>query len=1065
MDSRLDYEAMKQWKRRTLWFFCISLLCSSILIHPAYRSYGQDVTKKQVLVLNSYHRGYKWTDDITEGILSVFGPEKENVSLYIEYMDSKRVSDEQYFESLREIYKHKFRNVRFDVIICSDDNAFNFLLKHRNEIFPDTPVVFCGVNYFNESDLEGHDLFTGVNEEANLKAGIDLALKLHPDTEQVVVITDTTTTGKKIHTELMEIIPAYPDTIEFILFEDMEMKEIQERIQGLPSDSLVFYTFFFRDKSGKFFEYDESISLIAEKCAVPIYGAWDLSLGHGVVGGMLTSGYHQGEAAAKTALRILQGERVKDIPIIKESPNRYMFDYHQLDRFGIKLSKLPEGSIVINKPRSLYAERKGLVWTVIASVGGLSLVVFALSLSVLKRKQAEEKLKEAHDKLEQHVAERTRDLHEMNQQLNLELSQRMKTEDALRQSERYYRTLLVSLHEDILVIGRDYLITDINDGYLVKTRFKREEVIGRPCFLISHAYHEPCHRFGEDCRLIEVFKTGDPQTCRHVHTRSDGDKIWMDIIMSPLRDENGNVTHVIEAARDVTHLIEIEKALQESEVQYRTLFESSQEAIFLMKGEGIVECNPATESLFKCGREELLGSSIFRFSPEAQPDGKSSKEKGAEYVRLAISGIPQRFEWVHHTCQGDPLDVDVSLSRIRIEEESHLLVLERDIGEEKRLQKQLQQAQKMEAIGTLAGGIAHDFNNLLMGIVGNAALMLLDMGSKHLHYEKLKNIEQYVQNGAELTRQFLGFARGGKYEVKPTVLNDLIENSSRMFGRTKKEIMIHRKYQKGIWPVEVDSGQIEQVLLNLYVNAWQAMPEGGELYLETVNVELDEYDVKAYGLKPGNYVRVSVTDTGMGMDMATQQRIFEPFFTTKEMGRGTGLGLASAYGIVKNHGGIINVESKKGEGTTFNIYLRASARKVTKKEAKPQEILRGSETILLVDDENMIIDVGKQILKKLGYRVFTATSGREAIEVYEKNKTGFDMVILDIIMPDMGGGLVYDRMKEINPNVRVLLSSGYSIHGQAKEILERGCDGFVQKPFNTKNLSQKLREILDKESA
>ncbi|GAI76255.1 unnamed protein product, partial [marine sediment metagenome] len=248
--------------------------------------------------------------------------------------------------------------------------------------------------------------------------------------------------------------------------------------------------------------------------------------------------------------------------------------------------------------------------------------------------------------------------------------------------------------------------------------------------------------------------------------------------------------------------------------------------------------------------------------------------------------------------------------------------------ERKNLEGQLQQAQKMEAIGTLAGGIAHNFNNLLMGIQGNTSLMLLDPDLSQPHHERLKKIEKVVQGAAELTKQILGFAKGGKYKVKPTDLNNLVQKSSEMFGSTKKEIRIYSKYQKDIWPVEVDQKQIKQVLLNIYVNAWEAMPDGGELYLETENAILGENHGKPYYVKPGNYVKLSVTDTGIGMTKKTLKRIFDPFFTTKEMGRGTGLGLAAAYGIIKNHDGIIDVYSETGHGTTFNIYLPVSVKKV-----------------------------------------------------------------------------------------------------------------------------------------
>jgi two-component system cell cycle sensor histidine kinase/response regulator CckA len=389
---------------------------------------------------------------------------------------------------------------------------------------------------------------------------------------------------------------------------------------------------------------------------------------------------------------------------------------------------------------------------------------------------------------------------------------------------------------------------------------------------------------------------------------------------------------------------------------------------------------------------------------------------------------------------------------------------ERKTAEAKRvdLENQLLQAQKLEAVGTLAGGIAHDYNNILMGIQGLSSLMLLDTELATHHYEKLKHIEQYILRGADLTKQLLGFARGGKYEVIPADLNELLIKSSQMFGRTKKEIAIFSKLDPDVWTVEVDQGQIEQVLLNIYVNAWQAMPGGGSLYLETKNVILDESELRS--AKPGKYVQVSIADTGVGMDDRTKERIFEPFFTTKEMGRGMGLGLASAYGIIKSHGGFITVQSVKGQGTTFVIHLPASERRPEKEKTPINMLQLGHETILLVDDEEMILYVGVEMLKRLGYKILTAQSGQEALKIFKRHKEPIDLIILDMIMPGMSGSETYDRLKNILPTIKVLLSSGYSISGEATEILNRGCQGFIQKPFDIRQLSCKIRDILDKDN-
>jgi CheY-like chemotaxis protein len=292
-------------------------------------------------------------------------------------------------------------------------------------------------------------------------------------------------------------------------------------------------------------------------------------------------------------------------------------------------------------------------------------------------------------------------------------------------------------------------------------------------------------------------------------------------------------------------------------------------------------------------------------------------------------------------------------------------------------------------------------------------------------------------------------------------MNDILEKSSSMFGRTKKEITIHRKYAKDLFTVEVDLGQMEQVFMNLYVNAWQAMPGGGAIYLETENVLLDDEQVFPYAVKPGDYIRISITDTGTGMDEKTKERIFDPFFTTKEMGRGTGLGLATVYGIIKGHGGMINVYSEPGHGTTFTIYLPASEKEVVKEKTAAGTIARGTETILLVDDEHMVLEVSRELLESMGYRVYAAGSGQEAIAVYMEKRNEIDLVLLDMIMPGISGGETFDRLREINPDARVLLSSGYSITGQAQEIMDKGCNGFIQKPFQLEKLSGKVREMLD----
>jgi two-component system cell cycle sensor histidine kinase/response regulator CckA len=419
----------------------------------------------------------------------------------------------------------------------------------------------------------------------------------------------------------------------------------------------------------------------------------------------------------------------------------------------------------------------------------------------------------------------------------------------------------------------------------------------------------------------------------------------------------------------------------------------------------------------------------------------------------------------------DALDVWLDVRAYPIlDEKGHLTgVIEhlRDITNEKkaeaenrRLHQHLQQAQKMEAVGTLSGGIAHDFNNLLMGIQGRTSLMAVDLEPPHPHLEHIGAIEEYIKSATDLTKQLLGVARGGTFEIRPTDLNALLVDSATMFGRTKKEIRIHYQLHGEPIVVAMDRMQIDQVLLNLFVNAWQAMPDGGDLTLETTIVSIDDAFARPYDAKPGEYVRLSVTDTGIGMDASVQQRIFDPFFTTKDKGRGTGLGLASAYGIIKNHSGIITVSSAVGEGTTFTIFLPLSDQVAVDQDHPNSGLVCGSGTLLLVDDEEMITDVGRAMLEKVGYRVLVANSGEQAVDMVKSQGSIVDLVILDLIMPGMNGDQAFDRIRELRPTLPVLLSSGYAINGQATEVMNKGCDGFIQKPFNISELSQKVRSLL-----
>ena len=502
----------------------------------------------------------------------------------------------------------------------------------------------------------------------------------------------------------------------------------------------------------------------------------------------------------------------------------------------------------------------------------------------------------------------------------------------------------------------------------------------------------------------------------------------------------------------------------EERSRYKELLENVDDAVYIIDTEGrILDANAAAYLQMGYPPDTFFRLTLDKIVP-AEDAAKILAELGDR--DCADDAKKMHLETVHRRENGDVVPVEILSRSILYREQPVILNVARDISrrieiekEKKHLEAQLLHAQKMEAIGTLAGGIAHDFNNLLMGIQGRISMIRAHSNPEQLHYRHVDQIEKTVTSAANLTKQLLGFARKGKYQIQPTCINTLVEDSTRMFIRSRKEINLSLDCEKTCWTVNVDRGQIEQVLINLYVNAWHAMPDGGDLIIRTANVKLDAAFCLPHEVDAGPYVHIAVTDTGTGIDPKIIDRIFEPFFTTKGTGKGTGLGLASAYGIVKNHSGIIQVQSRKGEGTTFDIYLPVSS-KAAQKIPPPAPAVAGRGTVLVADDEEETLLATEMMLGELGYEVLKANGGQEAVRLYRENAAGIDLVAIDMVMPDLNGSETYEQLRTVNPAVKVLLMSGFSQSRMVEELLETGCAGFLQKPFDTHTLSLKIHELL-----
>ncbi|MCP3954183.1 MAG: response regulator [Desulfobacterales bacterium] len=619
---------------------------------------------------------------------------------------------------------------------------------------------------------------------------------------------------------------------------------------------------------------------------------------------------------------------------------------------------------------------------------------------------------------------------------------------------KHLTTILDSTTDMVSIATPDARVTYMNRAGLEMLGWGAEEAMGSQTISDAHP----------QWAIDIVANTGIPIAIKDnvwmgetAMLHRDGREIPVSQVIMSHKSPEGELQYLSTIVRDISDQKQAEMALRESHERFLTVLGGIEATVYVSDME-TYEVLFANKNMIESFGKDMTGEICYEvFREETGPCPHCTNDQ-------LVDG------------HGDPADVCVWQGKNPVTRKWYInydraiewtdgrlvkLQIATDITDLKRMEAQLQQTQKFKAIGTLAGGIAHDFNNLLMGIQGRTSLMSMDLEPTHSHCEHINAIEDYIQSATELTRQLLGLARGGKYEVKPIELNTLIEHSATMFGRTKKEIQIHLKMCRPPPVVAVDQNQIEQVFLNLFVNAWQAMPDGGELYLESKQVVLDKESAGQYQLESGLYAQVTVMDTGVGMNQSTRRQVFDPFFTTKEKSRGTGLGLASAYGIVKNHDGIITVDSEVRKGTTFNIYLPLSSEKVRCEVPLEGTLIKGSETVLLVDDEEMILEVGKAMLEKLGYQVLVANGGKQALEKVQAEDGIIDLAIIDLIMPGMEGGQVFDRIREVLPRMPVMLSSGYAINGKAEKIMQRGCNGFIQKPFNISKLSKKIRQILD----
>ncbi|WP_462324134.1 ATP-binding protein [Desulfoplanes sp.] len=992
--------------------FVLVFLCT---LFPV-RAEGAEFPKRQrILVLNSYHPGYVWSDSIVDGIFNVFEEYRDKVNIYIEYMDSKHHQSRVYYEKLRTLFHHKYKHLHFDLIIACDDNAVDFLLKYKKGLFYSTPVIFCGINDMHTATRAIEMGMRGVFEQWSDKENLDLALDLFPKTKHIAVIADTSPTGRGGLDRIQRLENEYADRVDFTYIAPKSIEHIQECLASLPPHTVILYTVLFRTMDGKWFSHRRGAQIVAQSTDKPIFVISDFSVVQGVVGGHVVSGYHQGARAAEMGLQVLMVNQRPPGLHRAVKIDTLLFDSSGLERFGIPPSQLPDGSLIINKPFSFYQAYRPWIWLTILFIALETLLIVLFALNRRHLKQAKEEVDQTNDRLDLAIRG---------------------TEQAL-------------FYWDVVA-----------DTIVFKYFWK--DILGYPDELRAPGIKEwHTHIHPEDVHILETARMDHLQGNTPFYEqefrvrRADNTWCWLVArgkIMETAPD--GTPLQVTGTLRDTTE----RKQTEQKQQRLVAALEQSEEAIAICDTRGMIHSiNQAFADFYHVDPETVRSTPIWNIAPlfNSGPMWDSLEtDKGWR-------------DHIQSTFDGDATyDLEVKGSPIKDDRGTTVCYIfsQRDVTRETQLETQLRQAQKMEAIGQLAGGIAHDFNNLLQVIIGYTSKIVEDPTIVADNKNRLEKISDASGKAANLVRQLLIFSRRDMVSRKVVNLNGVIAEVLSLLKRTiGEQTEITFDPFPALPKIEADTSQLHQIIMNLCVNARDAMPEGGTIHITTTHVCLvrDFIDDHPWA-RQGCFVRLEIRDTGMGIPPEVREHMFEPFFTTKETGKGTGLGLATVYGIVKSHEGLIHVDSTPGKGTAFVIYLPATDAQENQatENCGPDILTPCAATILMAEDDEMVRSLTREVLEDLGYTVIEARDGNEAVELFKQHNGSIDLVLLDVIMPGMTGQQVWEKIQTIRPDLPVIFSSGYSFN-ELKEntiIAEKG--RLIQKPYSPDQLMETIAKAL-----
>jgi len=980
-----------------------------------------------VLTLHSYSPS-DWDNGLQAGInQELVGPAR--IDLYVDYMDARKVVAPEFLDMVRQILTVKYRTIQFDLVIVSDDTAYQFALKNRAQLWPGVPIVFCGVNELRPQEFAGQEAFTGISENNDLQPFVAAIPKIIHGLKKLVIVRDDSPYARDTLPHLLDAIYKSIPSVEVQFIDNtISSDELVSRLAQAPVGSVVFYLSFWREKNGRFINGNE-VQRILGHCAVPVFTTHQSLVGNGAIGASFVDAFDQGSAAGRIARAIINGTPVFTIPAAIGPARRMVFDYATLKRFQVSRDALPADSAVINEPYSFYRQHRTLVWVTLSTFAVLSILVVSLVMVVFQRRRAVVGLMDSEEKF-----------------------------------SKAFRDSPVSMAIRDLESNR---YVEVNNRLLALMGYTRDEVIGRTPDEIGWRI-DP-----DPTGLTGVAALGD----REARFRSrDGRLVVCSYTSHSIRIA-GKVCR-LSITVDITARKQAEEALRESQHFIESVLDTTPDIVYIydLKEQRNIYSNHEIVDVLGYTPDEIARMGDKFFEQLMNPDDVTRVMEHHRKVAANVDGYEEldyrmrdsrgKWRWLHSRDKVFSRDKDGIANQI-VGTASDVTERKRAEEEREKLQSQLNQAQKMESVGRLAGGVAHDFNNMLTAIQINATLARQAVPTDSPVRESLDEILLCTGRSADLTQRLLAFAR--KQTVAPKVLdlNATVEGMLKMLHRLiGEDIGLLWKPGVDLWSVKVDPSQIDQVLANLCVNARDAISGVGKVTIVTKNETYDDAFCATHaGYSPGQYVLLSVSDDGCGMDKEVLGHLFEPFFTTKPVGQGTGLGLATIYGIVKQNRGFLNVYSEPGHGTTFNIFLLRHADKAEqiKKETTVAPFGRGHETILLVEDEPAILKIAQRTLGSLGYTVLAAATPGEAIQLAEEHAGKIHLLMTDVVMPEMNGRDLAKRLLAFDPTIKRLFMSGYTADVIAHQgVLEEGIN-FIQKPFSLQDLAGKVRASLDED--